>query len=202
MLCAPRRRRLTVPDRTPAPDGDLKIATSAYTPRRLAYVALIVAVALTGVYAESIPNFEVLTLCAFLGGTLLGGRDGALVGGSCALLYSLLNPYGPAHPAVTLSQVVGEASAGAAGGLVAAGRLERRARWLQWVGMGLIGVLLTAFYDVITNLATGLVFGQVGFWLLAGIPFSLWHMLNNLALFAAVGTPLLGVTARYAARLS
>jgi membrane protease YdiL (CAAX protease family) len=37
--------------------------------------------------------------------------------------------------------------------------------------------------------------------LLAGIPFSLWHIGFNIALFVAIGTPLAGVLARYAERL-
>src|SRR5438093_238260 len=82
--------------------------------RRLSYAALMVAAALTGVYSESIANFEVLTLVVFGSGVLLGARDGALVGTLTELIYSLLNPYGPAHPLVTLSQVIGESSAGSA----------------------------------------------------------------------------------------
>jgi ABC-type Fe3+-siderophore transport system permease subunit len=163
---------------------------------------LIVAVGLTGAYAESVPNLELLTLTAFLGGMLLGVRDGAAVGGLCMLIFSLLNPYGPAHPLVTASQVLGECVAGAAGGVVARARLERRPRWLQAATLALVAVALTAFYDLATNLATGLIFGQVRFWLLAGIPFSLWHIAWNLALFVAIGTALLGVIPRYAARLS
>ena len=39
------------------------------------------------------------------------------------------------------------------------------------------------------------------FWLIAGIPFSLWHIGFNVALFAVLGTPLTAVLARYSARL-
>jgi hypothetical protein len=165
-------------------------------------MALFVGAALTGAYAETIPNFEVLTLACFLAGLLLGARDGAMIGGSCMLLYSLLNPYGPAHPLVTASQVTGQVLSGIAGGMTRRAGLERRPRWIQATVMGACGVSLTLFYDLLTNLATGVIYGQLRFWLLAGIPFALWHILSNLALFAAVGTPLLGVLARYSARLS
>jgi len=178
------------------------IVQSPSPPRRLAYAALFVAAGLTAAYAESIPNFELITLTAFLSGMVLGVRDGALVGGACILLYSLLNPYGPAHPLVTASQVVGEAVAGAAGGLAAKARLDRRPRAVAAAVFGLAALALTAFYDVITNLATGLVFGQTRFWLVAGIPFALWHIGWNVALFVAIGTALVGVIPRYAARLS
>jgi membrane protease YdiL (CAAX protease family) len=46
------------------------------------------------------------------------------------------------------------------------------------------------------------VFGQIRLTLLAGIPFSLWHIGYNVALFAALGTPLVAVFGRYAARLA
>ncbi len=178
------------------------IASRAYTPRRLSYAALLVAAGLSGAYAESIPNFEVLTLTAFVSGLLLGARDGATVGGACMLLYSLLNPYGPAHPLVTAAQVGGEAAAGMAGGAVRGMHLERRPAALRVAVMASCALVLTLFFDLITNLAGGWIYGQMRIMLLAGIPLSLWHVATNLALFVALGAPLLGVVARYAARLS
>jgi len=50
--------------------------------------------------------------------------------------------------------------------------------------------------------ATGLVYGQMRTMLLAGIPFALWHIGTNVALFVTLGTPLTAVSARYAQRLS
>jgi len=156
---------------------------------------------LTGAYAESIPNFESLTLVAFCAGVLLGLRDGVVVGALTMLLYTLLNPYGPAPPLVMIAQVFGMAIAGASGAMFA--RLGG-ARWPAWTrawSLALLALVITAIYDFSTNLATGLVFGQIRYWLVAGIPFSLWHIGLNVALFAAVGTPLAAVLARYAERL-
>ncbi|NOT33759.1 MAG: hypothetical protein HOP12_06260, partial [Candidatus Eisenbacteria bacterium] len=96
--------------------GTITLASRASS-RRTAYAALVMAVGLTGAYAESIPNFEMLTLSAFAAGVLLGMRDGAAVAGLTMLAYTLLNPYGPAHPWVMASQVVGMAFAGVAGAL-------------------------------------------------------------------------------------
>src|SRR4029077_10737548 len=110
------RRRLTIP--------------SAFQARRLSYAALMVAAGLTGVYAETIPNFEVLTLVVFCSGVLLGARDGALVGMVTMLIYSLLNPYGAVHPLITVSQVAGEVLAGLAGaGFAAAGLAAAPIPW-------------------------------------------------------------------------
>jgi ABC-type Fe3+-siderophore transport system permease subunit len=172
------------------------------TSRRLAYAALLVAFGLTGAYAESIPNFESLTLVAFCSGVLLGARDGAMVGAMTMTLYTLLNPYGPAPPLVMLAQVLGNGLSGAGGALFA--RLSGP-RWpvaARSLGLVTSAVFLTALYDLMTNVATGLVFGQMRTWLVAGIPFSLWHIAFNAVLFVVLGTPLTAVLARYGQRLS
>lgn len=178
------------------------IARQPFHSRRLAYAALLVAAGLTGVYAETIPNFEVLTLVVFCAGVLLGARDGVLVGVVTMLAYSLLNPYGPAHPLVTAAQVSGNALTGAGGALFARMGLPERSTFMRAAALALFAVVLTGAYDLITNVATGLVFGQMRTWLLAGIPFALWHIGFNVALFVALGTPLTAVCARYAERLS
>lgn len=133
---------------------------------------------------------------------LLGARDGPLVGGFTMLVYTLLNPYGPAHPAVMAAQVAGMALAGLGGAVFA--RLGLPARGAAWraTALGLAAVVLTAAFDLLTNAASGLVYGQMVPWIVAGIPFSLAHIGYNLLLFAAVGTPLVALLARYAARLA
>ena len=178
------------------------IPTHRYTSRRLSYAALLIAAGLTGVYAESIPNFEVLTLVVFGSGVLLGARDGSLVGALTMLVYTLLNPYGPAPPLVMLAQVLGSAMAGAAGAWFAVLGLPARPAIVRAAVLALAAIVVTALYDLLTNVATGLVFGQPRYWILAGIPFSLWHIGYNVALFVALGTPLTAVFARYAERLS
>ena len=170
--------------------------------RRLSYAALMVALGLTGVYAETIPNFEVLTLVVFASGLLLGTRDGALVGGVTEAIYSLLNPYGPAHPLVTIAQVAGMATSGAAGGIAARlglGRIHAAPRAVMLVGLGLV---LTAVFDLLTNLATGVLFGQMRATLIGGLPFALFHMGTNAALFGTLGVQLCGVLETYRPRLS
>jgi len=133
---------------------------------------------------------------------LLGPRDGALVGGLTMLVYSLLNPYGPAPPLVTAAQIAGNGASGLAGAAFARLGWPARPAAARGVALVLCAVLVTAFYDLVTNVATGVVFGQMRFWLLAGIPFALWHIGYNIALFAVLGTPLVAVFARYAERLS
>ena len=161
-----------------------------------------VAAGLTGVYAEPWPNFEVLTLVVFLSGILLGARWGAWVGALTMLAYSLLNPYGPVHPLVTLSQVLGELAAGPAGAAFVALGLDSRRPALKVAALAAAAVLLTACFDFITNLATGILYGQIRLTLIGGIVFSLWHIGTNVLLFVVLGTPLVGLFARYRTRLS
>ena len=65
-----------------------------------------------------------------------------------------------------------------------------------------VGAAATAIFDLLTNLAAGVVYGQMRAVLIGGIPFSLWHIGTNTALFAVVGSPLVSVCARYRSRLS
>lgn len=160
------------------------------------------AAGLAGVYAESIPNFEILTLVVFCSGVLLGVRDGMLVGAVTELIYSLVNPYGAVHPLVTAAQVSGEALAGLAGGLAGALRLPAAPLPVRMPVLALAGGLVTLVFDFLTNLATGVLFGQMRATLVAGIPFALWHVFWNVVLFAVLGTPLVAVFARYRARLA
>jgi len=161
-----------------------------------------VAAGLTGVYAETIPNVEILTLVVFAAGALLGARDGALVGAITMVVYSLLNPYGPVHPYVTISQVLGEVAAGLGGAAFAGlGFLEARP-FLRAALLASCAIIVTAFFDLVTNVASGIVFGQMRATLLGGIPFALIHMGTNAALFATLGVALTGVLKRYRSRLA
>ncbi len=161
-----------------------------------------VAAGLTGVYAETIPNFEVLTLVVFCSGVLLGARDGVLVGAVTMLVYSLLNPYGAVHPLVTLAQVLGESAAGLGGAWFAAARGPERGAPARALLLAIAALLLTVWFDVLTNLATGILFGQVRVTLIGGIPFAAWHVASNIGLFVVLGTPLSGVLWHYRSRLS
>jgi len=161
-----------------------------------------VAAGLTGVYAETIPNFELLTLVVFCSGVLLGVRDGMLVGAVTELIYSVLNPYGSVHPLVTVSQVLGMMASGLAGGLAARAGLPSLPPPVRLGFLVAIAAVVTIFFDLITNLATAVLFGQIVPTLIGGVPFALWHLFWNIVLFAVLGTPLVAVFSRYRARLS
>lgn len=138
----------------------------------------------------------------FCSGVLLGFRDGCLVGAVTMIIYSVLNPYGPVHPLVTASQVSGELVSGAAGALAARGRLPELSAGLRAVILALAAAGITAVYDLLTNVASGIVYGQMKATLIGGVPFALWHIATNVGLFVILGTPLVAIFARYRTRLA
>jgi len=145
-------------------------------------------------YVESIPNFELLTVITFVGGWVLGPRWGAIPGGLGELLFSTINPYGLAHPLVLASQVVGMALSGVAGG--ALGRADVKNARARWVLVVLAGIAVTIVYDLLTNVASGIAYGQMATTLKLAIPFTLAHVGTNAALFATVGVLLVNALER------
>lgn len=142
-----------------------------------------------------------MTLVSFGAGVLLGGA-GLAVAALMEATYALLNPWGPVHPIVLASQVLGMTVVAAGG---AAFGLMRGPHWpvvVRAPAMAGLGAVLTIIFDVLTNAATGLVFGQVRAMLIQGLPWMVGHLAWNAVIFAAIGTPLAGVFAHYRARLS
>ena len=138
----------------------------------------------------------------FCSGVLLGSRDGMVVGAVTELIYSLLNPYGAVHPLITAAQVAGMALPGVAGGIAARLGVHAAPGAVRLAILALAGAVLTIAFDFVTNLATGVLFGQLTATLIGGVPFALWHLLTNVALFAVLGTPLVAVFAHYRSRLA
>ncbi len=134
--------------------------------------------------AIGLPNVEPFTLVFFFIGYRYGGFWGAAVGALGEFLYTTLNPFGAALPPVTVAQIIGMALAGTAGGLAAhvdPWRIFSRPR--RW-GLVLTAIVITLFYDLLTNLAMFWTLGNLWPWLIAGIPFSALHIGSNSLLFA------------------
>src|SRR5262249_44595989 len=134
------------------------------SPRSIATVAVLAALVaalgflLTGVI--HIPNVELVSLASFVSGALVGPLRGAAAAAIGMALYSGMNPYGVAPPPTYLSQVMGMATFGAVGGVIGpriaapGGR-----RWRSVTVAGGLGLVLTLFYDGLTNLGTALSVG-------------------------------------------
>ena len=132
---------------------------------------------------------ELFSMAVFLSGMLVGVGWGIWVAAVARLVFSVANPYGPPHPWVLVSQVMGAAIIGLLGGLArrvfSARSLESPAARAALLGaFGFVGTLI---YDLLTNVAQGIVFGAPRTTLaVAALP-SLQHIASNTAIFAVVG---------------
>ena len=169
----------------------MKKGVDAGRARSAAGVGALAALAVAGGYClAGVPNVEVMTLIIFVSGWLTGAGGGAAAGVIGMFIYTMANPYGAAVPLLAGSQIVCFGLVGACGGLWA--RLTA-GRWSSAtpVYLGLIGAVMTLVYDLATNVAIGISFSQVVPTLVAGIPFSLIHVLANALVFALGGPYLL-----------
>jgi energy-coupling factor transport system substrate-specific component len=154
---------------------------------RLAYTALFAALsAALGFAGTLIPNVELITLAVFLGGVVTGAWSGFAIGALAEVVFSLLNPLGPAFPLVFAVQIFGMGVAGAAGGLLAP-RLARMSGRGRALVLAVAGFLITLHFDVVTNLALGIHLGPVLPTLIGGLAFSMIHLGANTLGFAVLG---------------
>lgn len=164
--------------------------------RDLALCAIFVALAVAlGFALVHVPNVELITLVIFSSGYLLGGRRGFLIGLLSMVLFTTFNPMGLPVAPVALAQVGGMAVIGLSGG-VARGWLARGPLWAKLALWGLAG---TFFYDMITNVAMAISFGltsKLFTVLIAGLIFSILHMVSNLLIFAVAGPFLVKIRPR------
>jgi len=166
------------------------------TTRRLALAGMFAGLAWGAGYVDSIPNLEFLTVILFAAGWVLGPGWGALAGALGEFLYSAINPYGSGlmHPLVLASQVAGMALSGVAGGVLA--RIAPPQPWARAFAVVCAGIAVTLVFDLLTNLASGAVYGQWRATLWAALPFTAIHVGTNAALFATVGVLLVNALER------
>lgn len=136
------------------------------------------------------PGVECVTFSVFVAGYV----GGAFVGGVCGAILTILQITfgGGANIILAMAQLVGFSTAGAAGHWVAG-------RPPSFGVLGLTGVALTVWYELLVNLAlipgSGLSAYQI---FAAGALFSLAHILNNAVVFG-VGRYLLFALERHPA---
>ncbi|MCG8604859.1 ECF transporter S component [bacterium] len=143
-----------------------------------------------GYLLMAVPNVEVFTATIFLSGVLLGPRNGAVVGIIAATIYAIFNPFGISPAPLFVAQVVSRALTGWVGGLVANVLNLRQVSWPNALWLGLIGIVLTLFYDFLAELSFYIVSGfsiqQILVKILAGLHFVLLHGLGNTTIFSLV----------------
>jgi hypothetical protein len=160
-----------------------------------------------GYVLAGLPNIELMTLTVVISGYLLGVRLGVVVGAASAAVHAVFNPLGASLPPLLVSQVVGFAAAGAAGGLFAP-LIVRVPKRPAAVGLAAgLGFALTLFYDVVTSvggyytLGGGSSKGLTAF-VVAGVAFTIMHVVWNTLLFLIVLRPMLAVLGRFRYELS
>jgi LytS/YehU family sensor histidine kinase len=159
---------------------------------RVALIAILAALAIGGNYALSaLPNVELSSVMVFLGGFLFGSVIGALVGFIAMVIYQFWNPWGAFIPPIGFTVIGCTVFIGIIGGILgkALQRLDYSdSRW--FLLPALFGMLLTVFFDLVTNFAYSFSF-SVPFivTLLLGLPFTVIHVISNAILFGILAQP-------------
>jgi hypothetical protein len=135
---------------------------------------------------------EIFSVAVFLSGALSGVVWGIWIGAVARLLFSVGNPYGPPHPWVLAAQVIGGGAIGAVGGFSGRWLLPRTGHEgpgpkLRTAILLAAGLVATLAYDLVTNVAQGIVFGSIPVTLAVAAPPTLQHVASNLAIFAVLG---------------
>jgi len=159
-----------------------------------AFAALAVAFGLAFV---AVPNFELVSTTFFLSGYFLGTRDGVMSAILGEFVFSLLNPLGSAAPPLMIAQIFAMVLFAFSGGLIAKSKLNRllenedkkqKSQVTKAIYLGIIGLLLTLVFDLLTTMSflifAGLTFMTFLASLVAGIHFSLMHIGMNTLIFA------------------
>ena len=136
---------------------------------------------------------ELFTLALFVSGLIVGPGLGLWVGVVARLVFSVANPLGPPHPWVLLAQVGAGGLVGLLGGLARPWLLPgpdrpEPGRAVRTTVLAASAVLTTASYDLLTNVAQGVVFGSVPVTLAAGAVPAAQHLASNVVLFLLVGS--------------
>ncbi len=152
----------------------------------IALPAVFAAVAVGGNYAlAGVPNVEVSSVMVFLSGFLFGLTTGALTGLISMTIYQVWNPWGPSIPPIGVAVIGCTVLIGVVGGITGKNVQYTETTESKWfLGSGIIGVVLTLFYDLVTTFASGIAWAVSSSVLLLGlIPFTLVHVICNGILF-------------------
>lgn len=144
----------------------------------------------TGFLLAPIPNIEMISLTIFFGGYLFGIWPGIIIGGTAEFLYSAFNPWGSglAFPPLLIAQVTGMMITGAAGGIAGKFVPGRVPSSLRPFLFAIAGAFVTITFNISVTISSfqfsGFSLEQLRLTILAGMAFSLWHIISNSILFA------------------
>jgi len=138
-----------------------------------------------------IPNVELFTLTIFLGGFILGKRDGLVIGLLSSLIFVFFNPYGTSPLILFIYQIAHYSLTGLTGGVIK--DFFRKKKYFKPKGdlylfrimiiLGSIGAIITFVYDLISTLIGAfLVSTSFEFFIISyiyGFPFTIVHLIGN-----------------------
>ncbi|MGQ9506867.1 MAG: ECF transporter S component [Candidatus Bathycorpusculaceae bacterium] len=148
------------------------------------------------------PNVEFTSLFTFITGFIFGSLAGSLFGGFVMFVNGFFSPWGFAGLNMPF-QMIGMALVGLTGGIYRkSSQIHSSTRF--YVEVAVLGAFLTTFYDLITNLGVALSYILIGMQsnlaiitaLAYGTPFSLIHVLSNLAAFGMAFFPVVKAASR------
>lgn len=159
---------------------------------RIALLSMFTAVSVVLAYAlTSIPNVELFTLSIFLGGFIMGKKEGLVIGSLSAVIFVFFNPWGVSPLPLMIYQIIHYALTGLAGTLThdflegkSYFRPESDLYTLPITSLfGFIGLIITLSFDIITSLIGVIIaYGTIDafvLYFLSGIVFTTIHEVGN-----------------------
>jgi hypothetical protein len=163
----------------------------------VAFMSVLVALSLAIQLSPRPPNVEFTSLFTFVMGFLFGFFVGSLFGGFVMFVNGFFSPWGFAGLNMPF-QMIGMALVGFTGGLYRK-YSQGYSSAKFYAEVAVLGAFLTTFYDLITNLGVALSYILIGMnpnlaiitALAYGTPFSLIHVLSNIAVFGVAFFPII-----------
>jgi uncharacterized membrane protein len=159
-------------------------------------MSLFIALGVALGYAHVVPNVELVSATIFIGGFLLGIKEGIFVGAATEGIYSMFNPYGTPSLPLWFAQVISMALAGAFGGIL--GKKIFSIHKKQMLTIGMIGFLSTLIFDVLTTLSFVFTMAssikQIVGSFVFGLSFYMTHLLSNTVIFLTLVPAVLKVS--------
>ncbi len=167
------------------------------SPRRIALISVLTALCLALQLSPRPPNVEFTSLFTFVLGFISGSFMGIFFGSFVMFVNGFISPWGFAGLMMPF-QIVGMALVGLAGGLYRKYSQNYISSAKFYLEVAVLGAFLTVVYDLITNFAVALPMMTAMHPALAvmtalayGTPFSLVHVISNIAVFGVVFFPVI-----------
>jgi len=145
----------------------------------------------------AIPNVEIISVTMFLSGLFLGLKHGTMSAVIAGIIFVFFNPNGPQPIIIVgIAQILGFASFPIMGGLLRGIILKKMTIQSNVILMSVLGLILTLWYDILTNLAFAVTIGPFWIVLWGGLSFAVAHIISNSIIFGFTGAFILKIWKR------